>query len=321
MARRPRKDEPGSWHHVINRGIARRTLFERRDDVRFFLARIAGEVRRGSLRVHAFCVLPTHFHFLVESPRGELSDAFRRAQNAYARYFNRTRRRDGALVRGRFLSKRVDDARYRRTLVRYIDQNPVQARIVAHAADHEFSSAHHFVTGRRTPWLERRWVEAEVCRLTGAGSFGPEAYERAFAPPGRCLVELVERRLATPCDAEPLSDLFGSTPLAVRRWMGAKAQLADGTTPGQPVCTLGAIRASLARSEDAESGLRAMLEIGLARDLAGLGWRELSEQVDPSVARLRRTAERHRARIATDEDYARRAAEVARRAMMASLDL
>ena len=104
MARQPRHDDPGSWHHVMNRALARRSLFETSEDIRFFLACVARAVRRGQIEVHAWCILTTHFHMLVRSPKGELSAAMRRIQNRYVRHFNRKRRRDGTLVRGRYRS-------------------------------------------------------------------------------------------------------------------------------------------------------------------------------------------------------------------------
>ncbi len=99
MPRRPREDEPGAWHHVMNRGIARRALYEDRRDVRCFLACLALAARAGLIEVHAWCVMTTHFHLLVRSPVGQLSDAMRRVQREYSRAFNR---RHGALARGRF---------------------------------------------------------------------------------------------------------------------------------------------------------------------------------------------------------------------------
>ena len=51
MPRRPRYDAPGRLHHVMNRGIARRTVFETRADIRYFLALLAREVRAGRLEV------------------------------------------------------------------------------------------------------------------------------------------------------------------------------------------------------------------------------------------------------------------------------
>ena len=131
MARRSRQDEPGRRHHVMNRAIARRTLFEDGADVRTFLSRFAREVRAGRLEMQAWSVMGTHFHLLVRSPRGELSQAMRRAQSEYVCHFNRRHRRDGTLIRGRFLSKPVTTERHRRVLVAYIDQNPVVAGMSA----------------------------------------------------------------------------------------------------------------------------------------------------------------------------------------------
>ena len=100
MVRKPRNDSPGTWHHAMNRAIARRPIFETREDVRYFLAGVARSVRRGQLEVHAWCVMTTHFHMLVRSPIGELSEAMHRIQNAFTRYFNRKRRRIRGAARG-----------------------------------------------------------------------------------------------------------------------------------------------------------------------------------------------------------------------------
>ena len=65
----------------MNRGIARRTVFETRRDARYFLALLAVEVRSGRLRVYAFSLLTTHFHLLVASPQGDISGVMRRVLN------------------------------------------------------------------------------------------------------------------------------------------------------------------------------------------------------------------------------------------------
>ena len=102
MPRTPRCDAPGVWRHVMNRGIARRPIFETAGDVRFFEAQLARTVRDGLIEVHAFCVMTTHFHLLARSPCGRISDAMQAIQNRYARWFNRGRLRDGPVFRGRF---------------------------------------------------------------------------------------------------------------------------------------------------------------------------------------------------------------------------
>ena len=65
----------------MNRGVAKRPLFENRGDARFFLARLARQIRLGRIEVHAYCLMTTHFHLLVRSPIGEMSEAMRRVQN------------------------------------------------------------------------------------------------------------------------------------------------------------------------------------------------------------------------------------------------
>ena len=154
MPRRRRLDAPGVWHHVMNRAVARRPIFERLEDVRYFLSRVAHAVRRGQLEVHAFCILLNHYHLLVRSLDGQLSDAMRRIQNEFVRYFNRSRRRDGPLFRGRFRSKPVRSGEYRWKLLRYIDANPVKAGLVGNPTLYPHGSASRFATGHPPPWLE-----------------------------------------------------------------------------------------------------------------------------------------------------------------------
>lgn len=326
MARRPRADAPGSWHHVINRGIARRALFENRADARFFLARLARQVRSGRIEVHAYCLLTTHFHLLLRSPTGELSEAMRRVQNEHSRRFNRSRRRDGSLIRGRFFSRPVLSLEYRRALVRYIDANPVRAGIVRVSAEHELGSAAAYLNGTGPLWLTREWVEAEACRATGRARFTPDAYRTTFGPHDGTseIADFVERRLTRAAESDPLDDFVGSAPPRVQAWMQRKAELADGLRVGLPVCGPVALRRAL--DEDGqgvwmiEDGSRTwrgkdVAWHGLLHDLCGFSWREVARLGDGSLARARRLGETHRRLMGTNPAYARRAAEVGHEAI------
>jgi len=95
MPRSPRTDRPGQLHHVMNRGIARRTVFETRADVRAFLCLLAVAVRRRPIEVVACCVLTTHFHLVLRSRDGRLSATLRWTLNLYVRWFNRRGRSPG----------------------------------------------------------------------------------------------------------------------------------------------------------------------------------------------------------------------------------
>lgn len=234
---------PGDWFHIMNRAIARRTMFEQPQDIEFFLERIRETVERGWIEVHCYTVLASHFHLLVRSPSQEMARALHHVQLNYSRYFNRTRRRDGPLVRGRYRSLLVDSAAYRRVLVGYIDANAVAAGIVKRPDDYAFASCHAYVHGGGPPWLSRTMVHNEIRSLTGCtvvdGARYIDVFGRGFTPAQH---ELVTRRLRSRAVPHvPSQALFheGSTATSVR--FRRRALRADGTKPGTPLAAASAV--------------------------------------------------------------------------------
>jgi REP element-mobilizing transposase RayT len=329
MGRNPRFDAPGRWHHVMNRGIARRTLFETEDDIRFFLSRLAWAVHRGWLEVHAYCVMTTHFHLLVRSPLGELSRALQAIQNEYVRRFNRKRRRDGSLVRGRFRSRPVDSLRYRETLLRYIDDNPVAARVVPSTYLYPHGSARHYVAPQGPPWLSRTWVERCL-----RDTFGPTEVRRSYpevfgAPLSPALRRLIERRMvAPPHRDDPLDELFEAAAPAVRAWMRRKAELADGTRPGLPLADPESVEEVFAgaRSKNGEWSVTlarntvdgwALAKIVLLRELCGATLDETASRTGRSLQNAWRLCRQHKRLVVVDEDYAARMAALTKSVLLA----
>ena len=319
MGRNPRYDEPDTWHHVMNRGIARRTLFETRDDIRFFLSRAARAVRQGRLEVHAFCVMTTHFHLLVRSPRGELSSALQMIQNEYVRRFNRSRRRDGSLVRGRFRSKPVRSLTYRRTLVRYIDANPVSAGLVTSACLYPHGSARHYVRAGGPPWLARDWVEECVRQALGHPRYQPRSYPEVFgAPLSPSLRRFVERRVDAGTSSEdPLDELFEAAAPSIRAWMRRKAELADGTQPGIPLADPESVEEVFARAQSIDgpwtvkparksADAWAMAKVALLRDLCGTTFEEAAHRSARTTQGAWVLHGQHRGLVLSDEGYAAR---------------
>ena len=180
MARAPRRDTPGSWHHVTSRGASKRTIFECRDDFHQFLSLLAKEVREGTIEVHSYSLMQTHYHLMVRSPLGKLSFAMGRTLREYSRWFNHRRRRTGALFSGRFKSKPVDHHTYQSVLVRYIDDNPIKARMAPHAAAYPYGSAVHYAQADGPQWLERTWIERETKGVRGRANYAPEDYFERF---------------------------------------------------------------------------------------------------------------------------------------------
>ncbi len=72
MARKVRVEYPGAIHHAINRGDRREEIFQDAADRQLFLASLGEACAKTAWQVHAWCLMPNHFHLFVETPRGNL---------------------------------------------------------------------------------------------------------------------------------------------------------------------------------------------------------------------------------------------------------
>lgn len=325
MGHPPRNDEPGSWHHLMNRGIGHRTLFDVDEDGRNFLALVARVSREGLLKPVAFSFLPNHFHLLVWSPEGRLGDAMRYIESVYARGFNRVRGRDGSLVRARYRSKVVRSDAYRRALISYIDQNPVDAKLVVDPFSYPFGSARLYANSSGPRWLDRGWVEEYSCRLSGRLQFDVEAYERAFGGSGRAARSrwMGAAMESSRPDDPTLDQLIAATPQHVRRWLDERAMLSDGTGRHLPVADAAsvvevvAVEAQSMREWHVIAGKRkrpawTILTVALLRDLAGLSIRQIAVRLALSQTRTFGMYTAHRGLLGCDALYAALATTVTR---------
>lgn len=83
MPREPRIDEVG-FYHIVNRGVERRTVFFEQEDYERFLE-IANESAATYKRVlHSFCLMPNHYHLLVENKEKNLSLFMRQINSKYS---------------------------------------------------------------------------------------------------------------------------------------------------------------------------------------------------------------------------------------------
>ena len=159
MARPLRIEFPGAFYHVINRGNAGMSVFKSGRDRERFLEYVGKAVERYEIKVHTYCLMTTHYHFLIETPHPNLSQAIKWINVSYAMYFNRTRRRTGHLFQGRFKAVLVDADEYLKDLSRYIHLNPVRAGMVEHCKDYQWSSYPVFGGyGKLPEWLETNWL-------------------------------------------------------------------------------------------------------------------------------------------------------------------
>ncbi len=144
MARLPRIDLAG-FHHVINRGVEKRLVFVDQDDYDKFLTLLCQLCTKYEVDVHSYCLMSNHYHLLIETHQENLSK-FMRALNAqYAAYFNKKYKRVGHLWQGRFKSWFVTNEAYLYTLIKYIEYNPLKAKIVRDLGQYTYSSYNAFV--------------------------------------------------------------------------------------------------------------------------------------------------------------------------------
>src|SRR6478736_3256730 len=126
MARPIRIDLAGGWYHVFNWGIERRPIFKTPEDYDHFVALAGLMPSRFGIRVHAYALLSSHYHLLVETPAANLSQAVQWLNVSYSVWFNRKYRRDGPLFRGRFKAFILEPAGPHLEVSRYIHLNPLQ---------------------------------------------------------------------------------------------------------------------------------------------------------------------------------------------------
>ena len=331
MPRRPRVDKPGRLHHAINRGQDRQEIFRRRGDYRFFLALLACAERAGRIRLHAFCLMPNHFHLLVESVNGDISSTMQWVQGRYAGYFNCTREHVGHVFGGRFHSFPVLTAAYLFTLIRYIDRNPLKTRKPVDPLQFEWCSAfHHAQAGPRPRWLTRDLVDRFIASGLARGQGREAAYRAAFRigkldPAGD---ELVEARVAGRSrDPDELDAMLLMGPGELAEWLNRRARRETPiTTPLAMVDAGSVLRAvAFAREAGAAGSLRlrgvtrrdilSLVEAGLLRDLCGRTYASSGAALGTSASRVRQRCSLHRIALVEDERYLRLAARVAHRAL------
>lgn len=126
MARPLRIQYPGAVYHVTCRGNERRIIFKADEDRHAFLRNLSKSLNIYSVRLHAYVLMANHFHLLVETALGNLSEFMRHFNITYTGYFNRRHHRVGNLYQGRYNSLLVEKEPYLSILSRYIHLNPIR---------------------------------------------------------------------------------------------------------------------------------------------------------------------------------------------------
>jgi putative transposase len=169
---------PGHPLHVIQRGYLRSACFFTDEDCAAYLGWLGHCAARFACSVHAYVLMGNHVHLLLTPSReGGVANLMRSSCEQYAHYAGTTRRRDGALWEGHFDAFPVDVGRYLLSCMRYIELNPVRARVVAWPGQYRWSSFHANALGREDPLLT---PHAHYCALARDADSRQAAYRALF---------------------------------------------------------------------------------------------------------------------------------------------
>lgn len=145
MGRIARVVIPGYPHHVIQRGNRRQIVFFSEDDRRLYLNILNQLCRKEGVEIWCYCLMDNHVHLIaVPRKKESLAKAIGETHKKYTWMINIRENWKGHLWQGRFLSYPMDEG-YLYLALRYIERNPVRARIVKKAEDYPWSSARSHV--------------------------------------------------------------------------------------------------------------------------------------------------------------------------------
>lgn len=140
MPRHARKRAEGGIYHVMLRGINQQQIFEDEEDNLKYLQILKDCKELSGYHLLAYCLMGNHVHLLLKEGNEPLEQVFKRIGSRFVYWYNVKYQRVGHLFQDRFKSEPVDSDPYLLTVIRYIHQNPVKARLCEEPEDYPYSS-------------------------------------------------------------------------------------------------------------------------------------------------------------------------------------
>ena len=205
MSRPLRIAYPGAFYHVTSRGNEQKVIYKTQRDREKFLFYLESATERYGAVIHAYCLMSSHYHILMETTEGNLSQIMRHINGAYTNYFNTKRKRAGHLFQGRYKAILVEKDAYALELSRYIHLNPVRAGMVKRPEEYPWSSYRCFIgLSTQSKWLRK---ESHLAYFQGDENEKHEKYRRFVE-------DAMERNMES-----PLSGSIGGAVLGTREFI------------------------------------------------------------------------------------------------------
>jgi REP element-mobilizing transposase RayT len=138
----------------MNRGRRGDAIFEDKQDYSMFTELLQETSEMWNIRISAYCLMPNHYHMLLQTPEANISRSMRHLNGVYTQRYNSRHRYDGQLFRGRYKSILIDTDSYLLQAVRYIHRNPFEAGITEKMDSYPWSSHQGYISvAKKWDWL------------------------------------------------------------------------------------------------------------------------------------------------------------------------
>ena len=151
MARSLRIEYPGAFYHVMSRGNDKKPVFVEKDGYAKLLDFLNRAFDKYDIAIHAYCILPNHYHLLIETAKANLSQCMQFINTGYAGYHNWRYSATGHVFQGRYKGILIEKETYFRKVSQYIHLNPVESGLTTTPEDYKWSSYQYFLKEKNAP--------------------------------------------------------------------------------------------------------------------------------------------------------------------------
>ncbi|MBP1924324.1 REP element-mobilizing transposase RayT [Sedimentibacter acidaminivorans] len=144
MGRKPRIQFEGGVYHIVQRGNNKEYIFKN-DDVKKQLLNIIVESKEiMRFEIYGFVIMDNHYHIVIRSHEVPISQIMHRIDLKFSKYYNCTYNKSGHVFQDRYKGILVKDDKYLLSLIRYVHQNPVKAKMCKKVSDYYWSSDSYY---------------------------------------------------------------------------------------------------------------------------------------------------------------------------------
>jgi putative transposase len=159
---------PSMLYHIISRGNNRESVFEEKEDFEKYLEICRRYKDQYGFKLYHWVLMNNHIHLLIETKEnGSLSKVMQGINLAYTLWFNRKKGKVGHLWQDRYKSAVVEKDNYLLECGRYIERNPLRARLVKDPEEYPWSSYRVYAYGKADGLTDRHEIYDAMGKESG----------------------------------------------------------------------------------------------------------------------------------------------------------